>query len=231
MGSLCIGTTPLRGSTLLSKSIKQFHSNFPSIEISILEKPLIELQTYVQNSECDFAISSGKVNSNLFHVEQLSSETLYLAMSPENPLSNNLKQYALSAEDIRTNSLKLLETPSCPLELFHSQKVILFEGNENITEATLQIFEELIQLPISMRVRDMYTVFSFVLANIGISLIPDTLIRYGNQKSHPDYYKINHISNNNNIIMFFKQNRSLTKASLEYCQILKALIQSGTWRQ
>lgn len=231
MGSLSIGTTPLRGSTLLSKSIKQFHSNFPKIKITILEKPLIELQNYIQNSECDFAISSGKVNPSLFHIEQLASETLYLAMSPENPLTSSLKPYVLSEEDIRTNSLKLLETPFCPLGVFQNEKVILYEGKENITEATLEVLEETMQLPVSMRVRDMYTVFSFVLSNLGISLIPDTLIRYGNQKSHPDYYKIDHISTNNNIIMFFKQNRSLTKASLEYCKILKELIHSGTWRQ
>ncbi len=230
-GSLKIGTTPYRGATLLSKSIKQYHTEYPGISITILEKPMEELLATVLNGECDFAIGSGNINRTIFHVEQLATEQLYIAISPNNPLANSLKAYKITEQDIKEHSLTLLSVEPCPLNHFKHTPFVQYEGGENITELTSHILEEAgLQPVISLHSRDMYTVFSFVIADMGFSILPDTLIKYGNQKQHGDYYRIESEFATNSIYLISKQNRIFSKAALEYCRILKELIVSGTWR-
>lgn len=230
-GSLRLGTTPFRGSTLLSKSIKKYHSVYPGIQIKILEKPLEELSSSLLNGECDLAISSGNINHNLFHTEELASEKLYMAVSKDNPINELLQDYRLEASDIINNSLRLLKIPSCQLEQFASQPYIMYEGYETISNLTHKIFDESSKKPeIYLKLTDMYTVFSFVAADMGISILPDFLIRYGNFQSHPYYYCIKSQHNINHLYLITKKNRVLTQAAQEYCRILKELIVSGTWR-
>lgn len=229
-GKLCIGTTPLCGSTLLSKSIKEFHKKYPGIKLSIVEKPLIELQSSLLNLECDVAICSGKVAPSNFHTEVLATEQIYLAMSPDNPLTETMAKYKLTEEDIKTNSISLARTPNCSLEAFSEQPYILFNGTESIAKCAKNIFDEAgIEPHICLRVRDMHTVFAFVLADMGISFFPDTMIKYGNFNKHPYYYSINNSYSEQDICLIAKKNRSLSKAAIEYCVLLKEMITWGTW--
>lgn len=230
-GTLRLGTTPFRGSTLLSKSIKKYHLVYPGIQIKILEKPLDELNSCLLNGECDLAIGSGKVNQSLLHTEILASEKLYMAVSKENPINETLKEYRLEADDIISNSLQLLRTPSCRLDQFSSQPYLMYEGYETISSLAQEIFDESTNKPeVYLKLTDMYTVFSFVVADMGISILPDSLIRYGNFKSHPYYYGLESKYNTNQLSLITKRNRVLTQAASEYCRILKELIVSGTWR-
>lgn len=226
-GKLCIGTTPLCGSTLLSKSIKEFHKKYPGIKLSIVEKTLIELQSSILNLECDIAICSGTVSHTNFNTEILATEQIYIGMSPDNPLTQKLTNYKLTAKDIRTNSNALINTPNCPLEAFIQQPYILFNGTENMAKCAKNIFDEAGIEP-HICVRDMHTVFSFVLANMGISFFPDTMIKYGNFKKHPYYYRIQNNFSQQNICLFTKKNRSLSKAAIEYCVLLKEMITCDT---
>lgn len=231
-GTLSIGTTPLCGSTLLSKSIKEFNIRYTGIKLSIVEKPLNELQSSIINGECDIAICSGNVNPNNFHIETLATESIYLAMSPDNPLTETLSEYRLKVEEIKTNSIASLRTPYCSLETFRQEPYVLFEGTESIAVCAENIFKEAgIEPNVSLRVHEMYTVFSFVLANMGFSFFPDTMIKYGNLKKHPYYYGIQNTYNKQDICLITKKNRNLSKASTEYCLLLKEMINSGTWRK
>ncbi|SFS05042.1 LysR family transcriptional regulator [Anaeromicropila populeti] len=231
-GSLCIGTTPLCGSTLLSKSIHEFHKRYTGIHISLVEKPLNELQASIHNGECDIAICSGQISPVNFHLEILATEQIYLALSPDNPLTETLCSYQLQAEDIIKNSLALLKTPCCPLETFQKQPYVLFEGSESIASCAKNIFEEAcIEPNVSLQVRNMHTAFAFVLADMGFSFFPDTMIKYGNFKKHPCYYKIQNRFNEQTIYLITKKNRNIPKTAIEYCLLLKELIVSGTWKK
>lgn len=230
-GILCIGTTPLCGSTLLSKSIKEFHKRYAGIQLSIAERPLNELQSSILNLECDIAICSGQVNPTNFHIETLSTEYIYLAMSPDNPLTETLSAHRLKEEDIKTNSIALIRTPVCSLETFREQPYILFEGTESIATRAKNIFNEAgIEPNISLRVRDMHTVFAFVLADMGISFFPDTMIKFGNFRKHPYYYRIQNSFSEQNISLITKKNRSPSRAAID-CLLLKEMISYGTWRK
>ncbi|WP_058304440.1 LysR family transcriptional regulator [Gorillibacterium timonense] len=230
-GTLRIGTTPFRGSTLLSKSVYQFHKEYPTVAISIFEGTVEEVSHGVQNGEIDIGIASGEFDEQVFHVEVLSGEKLYLAVPDGNRLSDQLAEYRITADDILHNTLRLLKVPDCSISDFQQESFIVFEQGENITRLTAKLLAEAnLQPTISLRTRNLNTVMSFVLAGMGIALIPDSFIKYGNLRLHPSYYSIKSRYVQNEICLIMRKNRYLTKAAMMYSQILKQLISSGTWR-
>ncbi|WP_438432670.1 LysR family transcriptional regulator [Gorillibacterium sp. sgz500922] len=232
LGTLRIGTTPFRGSTLLSQSVRQFHREYAGVSIAIFEGSVEDVLEGVLTGELDLGIASGTFDEQVFHVESLAVEKLYLAMASQNPLSERLADYRLTAEDISAPTLRLLQAPECGIETFRDEPFVLFEHGENISRLTSKLLAEAeVQPRISIRTGNLHTVMSFVLAGMGVALIPDSFIKYGNLMNHPSYFSLKSRFVQNEICLIVRKNRYLTKAAVIYSQILKELISSGTWGQ
>ena len=230
-GKLIIGTTPFRASTLLSKSIAAFHSEYPQVDISIVENSADKLERGLSNGEIDILICSGEFDSYSFHREELADETLYIAVSEENPINAQLSDRKLCHTDICENALKILKIKPCGIELFKNERFILLRQSDNFSVIANKVFNEKDIIPhAALQAQNLYTAMSFVLEGLGVTLIPDTMIKYGNIKNHPCYYALDSVFAKNSICLLYKKNRYLSKAATEYSKILKQLIQIGTWR-
>lgn len=229
-GKLSIGVTPLRGSTLLSQSIKRYHDTYPSIDLSIIEDSLPNLQTALLQGECDIAIASGKIDHNLFHEESLADETLYLAIAANHPFCAAHAEDVLTPEDINSNPLKPL-MHRLALAEYENLPRICYDGRESLSTQANLIYEQCTCKPQTIiHVHNMYTAFSFVLSGLGAALVPDTMIRYGNFSTHPAYFSIDSIHARDSILLISKKNRSFSPCALSYSTMLKEMISSGTWR-
>lgn len=62
-----------------------------------------------------------------------------------------------------------------------------------------------------------------------MSIIPDTLICFGNYFEHPYFYPINSPLASRKINIISKKNEYFSKAASQYCIILKNLVAAGTW--
>ena len=83
---------------------------------------------------------------------------------------------------------------------------------------------------IEYSVQTIETVFSFVCSNMGIALLPDSLIYYGNFRNHPYYYSLPDHLALSQISLISRKNAFLPKASTDYALPLKQLVDVGTWR-
>lgn len=230
-GKLTVGTTPFRASTLLSKSVSAFHNEFGGVDIAIIEGSCEELEESISSGKIDIAICSGSFDETVFHADVLAEETLYIAVSQNNPINLLLEEYRLTYEDIAGNSLKMLKTPYCDIRKFNGQRFVILKQGDNFSDLAEKIFaENKITPKTALKTQNLYTAMSFVLEGLGITIIPDTMIKYGNIKSHPCYYAIDSAYAKNKICLLTKKSRYISKAATEYSKILKQLIQCGTWR-
>ena len=62
------------------------------------------------------------------------------------------------------------------------------------------------------------------------SLLPDSLIYYGNFRNHPYYYSLPDHLALSQISLISRKNAFLPRASTEYALQLKQLVDVGTWR-
>lgn len=230
-GTLKIGTSPFRASSLLAKSIAEFQKQHEGVTVSVIEDDMPELETGIINGTLDLAICLAPQNSQSFHVEELATEKIYLAISKENKINDGLKDYRLMAEDIRVNSQKLFQGKPVPFSVFSNERFILLEQSEYDTDLISALSKESgIQPRKALSTKYVETALSFAFSGLGVAFIPDTYIRFGNIAAHPYYYEIDDKRTENRIVLISKRNSYLSKAAREYCLILKRLIGIGTWK-
>lgn len=230
-GRLSVGATSFRASTMLAKSIAAFKREYSGVDVSIAEGSVKYLENGVASGEIDLAICSGEFDGSIFHKEILSDERLYMAVPQESEINVRLCEYRLEHSDITGNSLKILKTLPCSIAVFADEPYIALRHGESISDKCEKIYEEAHLSPKTIiSAQNLYTAVSFVLEGVGCTLIPDTLIKYGNMQKHPCYYAIDSELTVNKVCLLTRKNRYLSRAAEEYSKILKQLIRSGTWR-
>ena len=234
-GSLTIGTSPFRAACMLPKSISYFSSQYPGIKINIISERIEKLKQYLMDGEIDICIDNDIFTNQLFISENLSTETFYLAINKNNPWNEGKEDYALSPQDIMSDSEKLyMDVPFSTKEL-EQLPFILLDSKNDSCDISANIFENLCIKPdVSFFAANVETKFHWVTAGLGAGFIPDTLIRFGNFKEHPYYYKIQGHKKSaglcqEKIVVAYCKNHFLTKAAKEYIFHLKELIGMGTW--
>lgn len=229
-GSVRIGASSFRVRCLLARSIAAFHAKYPQIHLVIQEADMKQLRSMLTAGEIDFAIGTGNFTEQQFHVEELAEERLYLAVSPAHPLTASLPE-PLSAEDIIEATPHFLRQPPIDLACVQQEAFVAAAAGEYDLETLNAVCRQCGFTPdIAYSVRTIETVFSFVSANMGIALLPDSLIYYGNFRQHPNYYPLSDELALCNISLISRRNAFLSNAASAYALQLKQLVDVGTWR-
>lgn len=229
-GELKIGTSPFRASCLLPKSIGEFHKIYPGVKIHVQESSTADLEKAILEGYIDLLIGTGPFDEKLFNAEDLAEEQLYLAVPPGSEINRQLEDYQISHMDIKMDRVELHKTPAIDLSLFQNEKFINQKQGQKLSEIITDICRDAsFQPDILLYSERLETSFSWVLAGIGVAVIPDFLIRFGNYEKHPIYYKLSHPKASRRLCIAYRKNRYLTRVSSEYIAVLKRLIGYGTW--
>lgn len=235
-GTLTIGTTPFRGSCLLPKSFASFYHEFPGVKLDVITTSVRELQNLLLSGEIDICIEASEFDPELFYVEELATEHYYLAVGRENPFNDRHKEQQLKDSDIVSDSSALYENKEISLSDCLEESFIVLDSKNNDPDITVDLFHNMQQIPqITLRCYNIETMFHWVNSNLGMGIIPDTLIRFGNFKKHPIYYRLKEPKGcfgmtEKKIVVAYSKKHFLTKAAPTYINLLKQLIGQGTWK-
>lgn len=229
-GSVRIGASPFRVRCLLAQSIAAFHAKYPKIHLTIREADMKQLVDQLTAGEIDFAIGTGEFTEKQLHAEPLAEERLYLAVPQEHPLIEKLPE-PLTAEDILQGTPRYLRQKPIDLSLAAEERFIAANAGEFDRDKLTVVCRKCGFEPnVAFSVQTIETVFSFTCSNMGIALIPDSLIYYGNFGRHPYYYTLPDSLVLSHISLVSRRNAFLSKAASEYALLLKQLVDVGTWR-
>lgn len=229
-GNLRIGTSPFRASCLLPKSIAEFHKMYPGVSIHIIENKMSDLEKAALEGSIDLYLGTGPFDDNLFHAEVLAEEQLYLAVPQENPINKELKAFQVSDYDIQRDTVKLHKTLPVDLSLFQHQQFIFQQQGQKLYSLAFDLCQDAGFDPnVLLYSERLETALSWTLAGIGLSFLPDFLIRFGNYGKHPIYYKLDHKKASRHLCIAYRKNRYLSRVSEEYIHLLMQLIGHGTW--
>lgn len=229
-GVLKIGTSPFRASCLLPKSIAAFHKYYPGVSLHVIENQTSQLENATLEGTLDLYLGTGPFDETLFHAEALAEEQLYLAVPADNPINQMLEEYQILVKDIKSDNVNLHKTPSVDLSFFQKEHFIFQQQGQKLYSQAKELCSSAGFDPnIILYSERLETAFSWALEGIGLTFLPDFLIRFGNYEKHPVYYKLNHPIATRHLCIVYKKNRYLSRAATEYITVLKQLIGYGTW--
>nr|WP_325191579.1 LysR family transcriptional regulator [uncultured Selenomonas sp.] len=161
-GHLAIGVTPLAGITSTSRILAEFRCAYPNINISLIEKNVKGLVELLHDDKLDFIF--------VFDLsEQEQSRLCCLPLSQEELMMCCSRKHRLC----RMNSVTLASLTE--------ESFILMETHCLFRQLLIKHFEEADSMPpVTMEVSQAKLLMSLVAADVGISILPESLIESDN---------------------------------------------------
>lgn len=200
IGELSIGSTDYQTYFFLSKVLKDFNEDYPGIKINLLEAKTNQLNTFALNGLCDFSITYETDRFDDLESINLYREDVYLAMSKENKLKNDLS----GKGKIKTISYKKLAGQNI-IRMKKGQNLILqYQELDKFTENSLNTVFETDSIFIAEKC---------VRENMGLAILPQSMLK--EKKDDLIYFKLKEgLSSRTTMINYSKNHKLKTIAKI-----------------
>ena len=200
IGELSIGSTDYQTYFFLSKVLKDFNEDYPGIKINLLEAKTNQLNTFALNGLCDFSITYETDRFDDLESINLYREDVYLAMSKENKLKNDLS----GKGKIKTISAKKLAGQNI-IRMKKGQNLILqYQELDEFTENSLNTVLETDSIFIAEKC---------VRENMGLAILPQSMLKEKNNDLI--YFKLKEgLSSRTTMINYSKNHKLKTIAKI-----------------
>ena len=200
IGELSIGSTDYQTYFFLSKVLKDFNEDYPGIKINLLEAKTNQLNTFALNGLCDFSITYETDRFDDLESINLYREDVYLAMSKENKLKNDLS----GKGEIKTISAKKLAGQNI-IRMKKGQNLILqYQELDKFTDNSLNTVFETDSIFIAEKC---------VRENMGLAILPEKMLK--EKKDDLIYFKLKEgLSSRTAMINYSKNHKLKTIAKI-----------------
>ncbi|MDU2375813.1 LysR family transcriptional regulator [Anaerococcus vaginalis] len=200
IGELSIGSTDYQTYFFLSKVLKDFNEDYPGIKINLVEAKTNQLNTFALNGICDFSITYETDRFDDLESINLYREDVYLAMSKENKLKNDLS----GKGKIKTISAKKLAGQNI-IRMKKGQNLILqYQELDEFTENSLNTVLETDSIFIAEKC---------VRENMGLAILPQSMLK--EKKNDLIYFKLKEgLSSRTTMINYSKNHKLKTIAKI-----------------
>lgn len=213
-GRIVIGAAPFRSVCIMPKVIKEFHKTYPGISVVLYEKVSDELKLCAEQGEYDLCVSTLPIKESLFDYEHMLDEEIVVAVPKEHP-SNVV--FKASSEKMADRVCPVID-----IKLLKNEGFITLGENQRVQK----IFNETcgkygVEIEKCVECVSLESAHSMVNAGIGMTAIPYSFVKYGNDTGDADYYSVKQIESYSDTVVFWEKKTHLSKPMKEMIRILK----------
>lgn len=221
-GNVSVGGTQQYTSYMLPAIVSKFIEKYPHINVDIVEAKTSSLIRYLNEGIIDIAIDNYSYDEEDYSRQFQTKDTMILTVPKGFSSNENLKDYALSFEEIKSGEFKNDDIPFVKLSEFKDENFILLkEGNDTRTRAHKKFVNENISPKVLLEVEQQITSYNLTAYGLGISFISDYLIRNVGDNDSLCYYKLENYENDRDICFYYLKNKYITKAQSEFLKMAK----------
>lgn len=219
-GSLVLGGTNFFLSCVLPPLLYRFTQKYPHIHVELMEGTTGELTEKLNTGAIDFLLDYSLLDSDSYVCKSLVEEHLLLAVPASFSSNDRVKQYALTASDIRSGRHIGEDTPPVSLRYFRGDPFLLLQDGNDTRERGLQLCrKEQIFPNIRLELAQQITAYNLSRYRIGISFVGDLLIQTVPEDQELLFYKLAGEEAIRNVHLYYKRNRYLTNAMSAFLEI------------
>lgn len=211
-GSISVGGTNLFASYVLPPILVRFTEHYPHIHIDLTEATTSALTERLFSGSLDLLIDNQSMDLSIYGKRFFCEEHLLLTVPVRFSVCEKLKNYALTAGDIRKNRHLNSRIPPVSLELFQNEPFLLLKTGNDTRERADRICRSSHFLPrIQLELEQQITAYNLSRYGMGISFCSDTLIRHVPEDESLIYYKLNHQDASREVNFYYKRKRYMPK--------------------
>lgn len=224
-GHLKIGGSNFFASYILPHAISKFSKKHPAIEIDLIEAHSSRLHKELLGEEIDLVMDSFDFNSKIYSCYPVLKENVILAVPKDYEVNTILKEYQLSAADIKNKKHLKQDFPAVSLQNFRNENFLFLKDGNDMGERALALCREAGFAPkVVMYLDQLMTSYNISCMGMGISFVTDKVIIYGYSKTDVVFYKIKSDLTKRNIVFAHKKNKYVTQAMAEFITFSQKVI-------
>ncbi len=217
-GKIKIGGSSFFSSFVLPKLIYEFNLLHPQIQFEIFEDSTKNLMNKLVSGNLDIIIDNA-INENENIVSEVyTNEILLLAVPKSFSINQEIKDFALSSEDIKNNK-HFDENLSVQLSTFKKQPFIVLNPENDTGKRAEKLFKKYAFTPnVIFHLDQQVTAYNISCSGMGISFVSDTLIKGLDNEHDVYYYRLPDLITKRNIYFYQKKNHYLSLACQKFIE-------------
>ena len=220
VGSINVGGSNLFTSCILPPIIARFTSRYPSVEINVVEANTPLLDQKLLDGGLDLIVDNYVFDRETHTAVLYRTENLILAVPAAFAVNDSLKEYRITAEDIRSGRFLDESVPAVPFDAFAREPFILLKSGNDTRDRALQIFAEHgIRPNVILNLDQQMTSYNVSCSGIGISFVTDTLVMNTYENPNVVFYKLDPGTSRRDLCFFHKKGKYVTRAMEEFLRI------------
>ena len=190
-GTVTLGGSSCFNSLYIPPAVRNFVNRYPGASVRIINGTVGEIAERTLGGEIDIFLSPENTGLKGIVFEELFSEYVLLCIPAEWEINDALTEYRIPEELILTGKLDGESRAAVPFERLGGLPFIRLGKDIQIGRVADELFNRRGMTETSFITADqMSTSLSMTAAGLGMSLITETVIRYGNRKTLPAFYMI-----------------------------------------
>lgn len=229
--SITIGGASSTTAGYLSAVTAKFLEKYPDSRIKILDGLVSDIARRTLNGEIDFFITPVNQKNGDFKYVKLLDERIFMCV-PDNireelsamneDYARELESKAIPFEEFVLGRTAQHEYEPIDASVFTKSRFILLEGGTNIRAYTNRLFSQWKFEPVNpLVVTQMLTGFQLCTSGVGITFLPESILRFSRYKTNPHIYSVDSDLSRRSMYVCYKSSRYLSDACTEFIDMLK----------
>ena len=220
-GNLAVGASTLFAAYVVPSLITQFNQKFPDVHIQLIEGNTAELEEMLGSNALDFVIDNYHYDSILYNKELYCEENILLAVPKHFSVNEELKEYQLSYENIKSKKYLSRKYPAVPLGRFADIPfIMLTQGNDTRTRGDRLCRNVGFKPNIVLEFNQQSTAYMASSTQLGATFISDILVSQLPTFENLVYYKLDGEEAKRKVFFYYKTHKYKTRVMEEFIRMM-----------
>ena len=220
-GNLAVGASTLFAAYVVPSLITKFNQKFSDVHIQLIEGNTAELEEMLGSNALDFVIDNYHYDSILYNKELYCEENILLAVPKHFSVNEELKEYQLSYENIKSKKYLSRKYPAVPLERFANLPfIMLTQGNDTRTRGDRLCRNVGFKPNIVLEFNQQSTAYMASSTQLGATFISDILVSQLPTFENLVYYKLDGEEAKRKVFFYYKTHKYKTRVMEEFIRMM-----------
>ena len=220
-GHLSIGASNLFAAYVVPQLFTQFKQKFPDIHIQITEGHTSQLEAMLSNNSVDFVIDNYRYDNTLYNKQLYCRENILLAVPKHFSVHDELTEYQLSYNNVKSKSYLTPASPAVPLHAFSGLPfIMLMPGNDTRLRGDRLCRKAGFHPNIILEFNQQSTAYMAASTQLGATFISDILVSQLPSFENLVYYKLDGEDARRDVYFYYKNHKYKTRVMEEFLSMM-----------
>ena len=220
-GELSIGASNVFAAYALPPIISEFKKKYPDVKVNLNEGNTEMLESLLSLNKVDMVIDNNRFDTGIYDKALYSKERILLAVPKIFNECQQVKEFALDEECIKSKKHCEKNCPAVPLSVFSSVPFIMLTPNNDTRIRSDKMCREAgFQPNIVLEVNQQATAYMIATTKMGATFISDSVVDKMPSYENLSYYKIDSPAAERNVYFYFKKHKYKTRVMQEFMNFI-----------